>query len=61
MIIITELRVSYQPKIGSQIGRFTPQIMGVAMTYAIIGLCPRTKQMGIGITTYSLAVEGTAH
>lgn len=28
------------------------------MTYTIIGRCPRTGQLGIGITTFSLAVGG---
>jgi uncharacterized Ntn-hydrolase superfamily protein len=28
------------------------------MTYTIIGRCPRTRQLGIGITTFSLAVGG---
>ena len=28
------------------------------MTYTIVGRCPRTKQLGIGITTWSLGVGG---
>lgn len=28
------------------------------MTYSIIARCPRTGQLGIGITTYSIAVGG---
>ena len=28
------------------------------MTYTIVGRCARTGQLGVGITTYSLAVGG---